>query len=225
MDFQDKELQDWTVGDWIAARAEMTGSAFRQRVQAARAGGIAVPGVVGGRMPRIVFEAKDGSDFALAERVKDTEALNRFNTGVKAWAEKVAGELRASAQSSFGHRDAQLVTALQPRLADSIRVNIRFDKKYMLETRSVGFSIARHGVYLHYGAGRGQGGMKGSRWTDRYGRLKKTNPDSMGKAGGAPRSAEHWFNSVIERNAKELAELVAEYSLDLTMDIAGALLP
>lgn len=225
MDFLNKELQDWTVGDWIAAKAGLQPWVYRQRVRMAAAGGIAVPGVVGGRTPRVVFVPKDGNDFALAERVKDTEALNRFNTGVKAWAEKVAAELRASSEVLFGHRDAQLVTALQPRLSESIEPRIRFDKKYMLETRSVGFSIARHGVYLHYGAGRGQGGRVGSKWTDRYGRLKKTTPDSIGKAGIAPRMAEPWFNGVIERNAQELADILAEYSLDLTLNIAGALLP
>ena len=213
------------MGDWLSARTELSRPAFRQKLRVAAAAGIEVPAVAAGRLPRVMIEAKDGGDFALAERVKDEAALTRFNNGVKAWAEKVAAELRASAQASFAHRDAQLVTALQPRLADSIEPRIRFDKKYMLETRSVGFALARHGVYLHYGAGRGQGGNVGSRWTDRHGQVKRTAESSLGKAGGHPRHAEHWFNGVIERHAEELAAIVAEYSLDLTVNVAAAMLP
>jgi len=226
IDFLEKELQDWTVGDWIDAQTGLTNTAFRKRIRIASAGGINIPSVVlPNNAPRILFEDKTGNDFALHERVKDEEAVNRFNSGVSAWADKVAKELRNSAQATFGTRDAKYVTALQPRLSDSIRPNIRFDKKFMLETRSVGFSSARHGVCLHYGAGTGFGGNKGSSWTDRHGNLKKTNPASLGKAGTSPRNEAHWFNSVIERNAKELTDITAEYSLDISVRIAGILLP
>lgn len=226
MDFQHKELQDFTVGDWLDAKTGMNASSFRKKIRMAAAGGIEVPAVVlSGRSPRILFEDRSGNDFALFERVKDTEALKRFNQGVKAWAEKVSAELQSSAERSFGHRDARYVNALQPRLSESIRPNIRFDKQYMLETRSVGFTLARHGVHLHYGSGTGEAGGQGSRWTDRYGRLKKTHPESIGKAGTGRREAEHWFNSVIERHAEELADILAEYSLDLTVNIAAAMLP
>ena len=226
MDFIGKELQDWTVGDWIDAQTGLTNSAFRKKIKIAAAGGIKIPSVaMPNRVPRILFEDKTGNDFALAERVKDEEALNRFNSGIKAWADKVAGELRASASSTFGGRDARQVNALQPRLSESIKPNVRFDKKYMLETRSVGFTLARHGVFLHYGAGTGEGGIKGSSWTDRYGKLKKTNPQSLGKAGTGNRNEEHWFNSVINRNAGELADIAAEYSLDITVNMAGMMLP
>ena len=226
MDFTGKELQDWTVGDWIDAQTGLTNSAFRKKIRIAAAGGIQIPSfLLPKNAPRILFEDKSGNDFALAERVKDEEALNRFNTDVKTWADKVAGELRSSADSTFGHRDARQVNPLQPRLSESIQPNVRFDKKYMLETRSVGFTLARHGVFLHYGAGTGAGGIKGSNWTDRYGNLKKTNPQSLGKAGTGNRNEEHWFNNVINRNAPELADIVAEYSLDITINMANMMLP
>ena len=226
MDFLNKELQDWTVGDWVNARTGMANTAFRKKLKIATAGGIVIPSIVLPKnAPRILFEDKTGNDFALHERVKDESALNKFNAGIKVWADKVTGELRNSANATFGHREAKYVNALQPRLSESIEPNIRFDKKYMLETRSVGFSLARHGVYLHHGAGRGYGGTTGSSWTDRYGTLKKTNPKSFGKAGTGNRDEEHWFNSVIERNADELADIVAEYSLDLTVNVASIMIP
>lgn len=226
MEFLKKELQNWTVGDWVNAQIGLTNSAFRKKIKIAASGGIEVPSVVlPYRTPKILFEDLTGDDFAMHERVKDEAALNEFNSGIKAWAEKVARELRSAANTTFSHREAKYVSALQPRLSESIQPNIRFDKKYKLETRSVGFSLARHGVFLHYGAGSGQGGLKGSSWTDRYGRLKKTNPKSLGKAGTGNRDEEHWFNSVIERNADELADIVAEYSLDITINMASMMLP
>ena len=226
MDFLGKELQDWTVGDWLDAKTGLTNSAFRKRIRVAAAGSIQIPSLVlPDRTPRILFEDKTGSDFSLAERVKDEDAVNRFNSGIRNWANKVAGELRASADRTFAGRDASQVNALQPRLSESIRPNVRFDQKFMLETRSVGFSLARHGVFLHHGAGTGHGGVVGSSWTDLHGNLKRTNPQSLGKAGTGSRNAEHWFNSVIERNASELTDIVAEYSLDITVNMAKIMLP
>lgn len=217
------ELQDMTVSDWMDAKFGMKSSSFKQLVKVARAGGIQVPSVVSStRNPRITFVSE--SDTAMYQRVKDTESLNDFNSKVKSWAKKVEGELKASANSTFHHADRP-ISAEFPRLSDSIATNLRFDKTYKLETRSVGFSLARHGVYLHQGAGRGYGGVVGGKWTDRYGKLKTTLSSSLGKQGTGERDAEHWFNSVIQNNMEELTEIVANYSLDLAVNINSILLP
>ena len=158
-------------------------------------------------------------------RVKDVDAVNLFNTKVKAWATKVEGELKQSADSRFGHRVSELITTEFPRLSDSIKTNLRFDKQYKLETRSVGFSMARHGVYLHEGAGRGFGGLTGSKWTDKYGTLKTTASASEGKMGTGSRKAEPWFNDIIRNNEEELADILAEYSLDLVLNMNSIFLP
>lgn len=217
------ELQDMTVADWIQAKNSMNSGSFQQLTKIAKVGGVQVPGVVSPqRNPRITFVSDN--DTAMYQRVRDVDSLNQFNSGVKAWAKKVEAELKASADSSFGHSDRE-VTKDFPRLSDSIMAKLRFDKTYKLETRSVGFSIARHGVYLHQGAGTGYGGLTGGKWTDKYGALKHTNPTSYGKQGTGNRTAEHWFNSVIERNMNELIEIVADYSLDLAVNINSILLP
>ena len=217
------ELQDMTVSDWMEAKNSMNSGSFKQLVKIARVGGLQVPGVVSGqRNARITFVSEN--DSAMFQRVQDVESLNRFNAGVKAWAQKVETQLKASADSSFKHSDRD-VTSDFPRLSDSIMAKLRFDKSYKLETRSVGFTLARHGVYLHQGAGTGYGGLKGGKWTDKYGTLKHTNPESYGKQGTGSRNAEHWFNSVIERNMEELIEIVAEYSLDLAVNINSIMLP
>jgi hypothetical protein len=218
-----KDLQDMTISDWMQAKNEMNRNSFRQIVKVARAGGIQIPSVVVPNYnPRITFQSDSDTDMYL--RVKDTESLNKFNSSVKAWSAKVESELKASANSMFKHSDRE-VTADFPRLAESISTKLRFDKKYKLETRSVGFSIARHGVYLHQGAGTGHGGLVGGKWTDKYGKLKHTNPESYGRQGTGSREAMHWFNPVINRNMDELLNIVAEYSADIAVNINSILLP
>lgn len=216
-------LEDVTVQEWVQLKSEMNASQFKQMVRIARAGGIAVPGIVDpGGHPRMTFD--DSSDVNLYQRVKDVEALNTFNQRIMAWSKKVEGELKASAISAFRHPDREINQHF-PRLSDSIKANVRFDDTYKLETRSVGFSIARHGVFLHHGAGRGYGGLTGSKWTDKYGQLKSTSMQSRGRMGTGLRREEHWFNSVIERHMEELVGIVADYSLDITVNINSILIP
>lgn len=217
------ELQDMTVSDWIEAKTSMNSNAFKQLVKIARVGKIQIPSVVVPNYnPRITFVSEN--DAAMYERIKDTDAVNEFNSKVKAWTRKVESELKASANTKFKHSERE-VTNDFPRLAESIKAKVKFDKQYKLETRSVGFSIARHGVYLHQGARTGYGGLVGGKWTDKYGKLKQTNIKSLGKQGTGESKAIHWFNPVIERNIDELIEIVANYSADIAVNINSILLP
>jgi len=221
-----KELSDFTVADWVDAKTGMNAKSFKQLVKVARAGGMTVPSmVVPNFSPPITFQSTSGDQTAAFQRVKDIEALNKFNSGVKNWAAKVEQELKQSANSRFGHRLSDKVSAEFPRLSDSIKTNLRFDKQFKLETKSVGFQLARHGVYLHQGAGRGYAGLTGSKWTDKYGKFKTTNAASIGKMGTGDRKAEHWFNEIIRKNMDELGDIVAEYSLDLVINVDSIFLP
>ena len=217
------ELQDMTVSDWIQAKVSMNAKSFKQLVKISRAGNIAVPSIVVPNFnPRITFISE--SDTAMFQRVKDVEAVNEFNTRVKQWGQKVEQQLKQSAASRFGHEDRP-ISAEFPRLTDSIKLNVRFDKAYKLETRSVGFSIARHGVYLHEGAGRGYGGLTGSKWTDKYGKKHTTDELSRGRMDTGNRTAVYWFNDVIRNNMEELADIVANYSLDIAVNMNSIFLP
>jgi len=221
-----KELEDFTTSDWIDAKTSMNANSFKQLLKVSRAGGITIPStVVPNFSPRITFQSLSGDQTALYLRVKDTEALNKFNNGVKNWAEKVELQLKASAETHFSHRLSDQISAEFPRLSDSITTKLRFDKQFKLETRSVGFTLARHGVYRSQGAGRGYGGLTGSKWTDKYGRKHHTADTSIGKMGTGNRSAEHWFNPIIEKNMDELADITAEYSLDLIINVDSIFLP
>lgn len=215
------DLMSFTVADWMQAKTEMNTSSFKKLVRVARAGGIVLPaGIAPVRNPRITFESV--GDTAEFMRIQDVESVERFNSQVSAWADKVEAQLKASAQTSFGHRKQD--SALFPHLADSIAANMHKDKNYKMEIRSVGFSLARHGVFMHHGAGSGYGGFVGSKWTDAYGTLKSTAPDSIGKMDTGNRKAVHWFNDVIERNIEELVGIVADYTLDMTVNLNSILI-
>jgi hypothetical protein len=219
-------VEDMTVSDWIDAKTSMNANSFKTLVKVARVGGIVVPStVVANFSPRITFGSISGSDTEMYMRVRDTAAVDKFNNSVQEWTIKVAMELKQSANALSHHRMSDQISAEFPRLSDSIGVNIRFDKQFKLETRSVGFTLARHGVYIHQGAGKGYGGLSGSKWTDKYGHLKKTAESSLGKMGTGLRSAEHWFNEPIRNHMDELADIVAEYSLDLAINMNSIFLP
>jgi hypothetical protein len=218
-----RELDQWTTSDWVDAKNSMNANSFKQLVRVANTGHIQIPSIVVPNFnPRITFISE--SDTATYQRVKDIEAVNTFNTGVKQWGEKVEALLKQSAQSRFGHEDRPISDEF-PRLSDSIKLNLRFDKAFKLETRSVGFSVARHGVYLHEGAGRGYGGLTSSKWTDKFGKIHTTKESSKGRMGTGNRTAEYWFNDIIRNNMPELAEIVANYSLDIVVNMNSIFLP
>jgi len=219
------ELTEMTPADWVDAKTGMNNNAFNKLVRIARAGGVQIPSVVVANFsPRITFGSV-GGDSSTFLRVKDVEAAERFNSRVKQWSEVVEQELKQSADARFGHRATDQISTEFPRLSESIKTNLRFDKQFKLETRSVGFSIARHGVYLHQGAGKGYAGLTGSKWTDKYDKVHTTAALSMGKMGTGNRTAEPWFNDIIRSHEDELADILAEYSLDLVLNMNSIFLP
>lgn len=217
-------LEEWTESTWFDAKTALNSNAFKQYIKIAKAGGISIPSTILLQgSPRISFVSI--SDIAQYQRMKDVESVNKFNADVLAWGKKVESELKQSVETRFSHRLSKQVTAEFPRLSDSIQLNVRFDKQYKMETRSVGFKFERHGVYQHYGAGRGYGGKTGSKWTDKYSKTISANPDSVGKMGTGNRTAVHWFNDIIRNNMEELTDIVANYSLDILVNANSIMLP
>lgn len=141
------------------------------------------------------------------ERRQDKEKLRQFNDDVKGWSIDTTRQLRGN---------VRMLVRQDEELSGSIEPNI-YNKNG--EANRIGFSFAREGVYIHKGAGRGQGGFRGgSKWTDKYGKLKKTNPDSFYKMGTGNRRPIRWFDPVIEKNLPALADIVAEYAADMQID-------
>ena len=141
------------------------------------------------------------------ERGRDRHRVKAFKKALQGWCIDVTMQLRRSVRLMVRH-DEELSASIEPRIYS----------KYG-EPNRIGFTFAREGVYIHKGAGRGQGGFKGgSRWFDRFGVLKKTDSDSFGKMGSGKRKPKLWFDPVIRQNLDALADIVAEYSADMQVD-------
>lgn len=78
----------------------------------------------------------------------DADRLTAFNQAVQKWQNSVAAQLRAAIST----RSMRIARELQPRA---------YTDRYGLIDR-LGFSFPRHGIYIHKGAGRSQGGTIGS---------------------------------------------------------------
>lgn len=143
------------------------------------------------------------------QRAQDKESLNKFNQDVKDWSEKAKQSLRTSIKSLV-KRDVYL--------SDSLKANLYYDRKYGKEANRIGFSFAREGIYIHKGAGRGQGGIIGGRWIDKHGSLKERAAESAGLQGTGNRKPLRWFDPVIEGRLPQLADLVADYSATMQIN-------
>ena len=143
------------------------------------------------------------------QRAQDKAAMKQFNQEVEDWSEKSKQALRGSIKSLV-RRDVSL--------SDSLKANLYYDNKYSKEVNRVGFSFVREGVYIHRGAGRGQGGMIGGRWIDRHGTMKSSAANSAGLQGTGNRQPILWFDPVIERRLPQLADLVADYSATMQIN-------
>ena len=207
-------LDQFTVQDWIEAQHHLSANRFGIMKRVARKGGIYIPAMVMGRnsQPRATFEFDAGLT-AQHIRIEDSPRLRKFNQDVAQWGERVAFELRSNVAGLFhDHGPAA------QRLATSIESYVAYDKHFHMEVYRVGFRFARHGVHLHFGAFRGHGGNKGSRWMDRLGNIRETNPDSLGKMGTGARAEADWFNPILTKHLKELADIAADYCADMTVN-------
>lgn len=237
-----KSIDDFLISDWVAAQRGMSKSGFNKLRRRAERAGIEVPAFCYGAnfRPRVTFVFPTESETDRYLRVQDTPRLEKFNKSIEAWASKVRSELVANAPRAAlkaprsmnamrrSGRTTQkmfdLNSTLKTTLAESITANVRYDKKYKAEATHIGFNFARHGIYLYYGAGRGQGGLTGSKWTDRYGRLKTTDDASKGLMGGS-RQPIDWFNPIVKKHIGELADIAADYCADMTLNLSKLFLP
>lgn len=134
--------------------------------------------------------------------------LDKHNEAVKEWSDQLIPVLKNKA-AGYGvtHR------ADSPSSGSSMAKlrNRTFTKDGAINRVSVGFP--RTLIYTHKGAGKGRGGSKGSRWVDKYGNAKKTNPKSFGKMGTAGRTAKPFINDALDgpEGVDKLATISAEH--------------
>lgn len=165
-------------------------------------------------MNNLPFELslESSSEIDKYQRAQDKDSLQKFNNEVEDWAEKAKQSLRTSIKSLV-KRDVYL--------SDSLKANLYYDRKYSKEANRIGFSFAREGIYIHKGAGRGQGGIIGGKWIDRHGTLKQRAAESAGLQGTGNRKQIRWFDPVIEGKLPQLADMVANYSATMQINAAN----
>lgn len=209
-----KPLDEFTLNDWLEAQRALPAARFKSMKSLATKADIFVPYEVRGRsqQPHVVFESP--ADAMQIVRLEDREALKEFDEALKRWGEEVCQALRIS---SAKHTGVSHETDPSRRLTYSISYKVRYDKRFHKEPVAIGFRFARHGIYLHHGAGRGEGGKIGSHWMDRLGQRKETNPASLGKAGRGRRTPKDWFNPVMDRYAPQLLDIASRYCADMVV--------
>lgn len=163
------------------------------------------------RLSSLPFELslESSSEVDKFQRSQDRERQKEFNKEVRDWSNKSTSVLKGSV-SRLIKRNVSL--------SASIKANLYYDRKYASEVNRVGFSFVREGIYIHKGAGRGQGGHIGGRWIDRYGNQKTRAEESAGKQGKGNRQPILWFDPVIDNRLPQLADLVADYSATMQIN-------
>lgn len=213
---RNKTVDEFLISDWIDAYTSMNRSAFNKLKKVALNAGIEIPSFVqGNSKPVVHFQFSKDSLTDQYSRVHNTERVNLFKKDIEEWATKVEEHLR----SSILDKKQKSREYEGKKLADSLSHKIHLDTTYYVEPRSIGFKFDRHGIYWAKGAYKGHGGYIGSKWTDRYGRLKKTADKSIGMIGVGERKAVDWFNPVVDEFIKELEEIAVNYCGDMTLDL------
>ena len=144
---------------------------------------------------------------------QDADKLTAFYKEVEQWQDSVTTQLKAA----IGSRSLRIARELEPKA---------YTDNYGLINR-LGFSFPRHGVYIHKGAGRGQGGFIGSKWSYlkringieiNTSIIRHTNPASLGKQDEGNRRAYRWFDPVIKNRLPELADICMRYFDTMLID-------
>lgn len=133
--------------------------------------------------------------------------LDKYNGRVKDWTKEALTDIKSEGASlGIEHRpDSPSKGASLPKIKTSTR-----EEEGAIAV--VSFKFRRSLIYTHKGAGKGRGGNKGSRWVDKYGNAKSTNPKSMGKQATDGRVAKPFINNVLdgEKGVEELAVIAAD---------------
>jgi hypothetical protein len=141
--------------------------------------------------------------------------LAKYNQRVEEWARRSQAKMREAATAmAIQHRKDSPSPS-----ASSKKIKSRIGKKDGIPSR-VTFTFPRSLIWTHKGAGRGQGGTKGSRWINSFGNPRKTNPKSLGKMGTGSRVAKPWFNKTINDRSgvDELADIIVQESGDIIIN-------
>ncbi|RYE07719.1 MAG: hypothetical protein EOP44_03175 [Sphingobacteriaceae bacterium] len=138
------------------------------------------------------------------------ENLQQQNAEVKSWSETTFREIKSR----------YLATIRGAKRSgdgfDSLKVKTRMTDG---EISQVGFGYNRYLIFVHKGASRGHGGTKGSKWYDKLGRQRSTDPKSFGKMNTGSSRAKEWLNPVLDKEVPKLADIVAGFKAQAAIDL------
>ena len=150
-----------------------------------------------------------------------------FNAAVSAWGAKIraqsVGKLQASVRVWPASGKKPLAKTVKER---------RYDDKDSGEAVGLGIKMAKHGVYVHYGVGRGYvssggvlqraqrvkvgSGLYNQMLKRGYSR-REIKSSFVAGSGEIRRRPVDWLDSVLKENIGELADITAEYHGDESM--------
>jgi len=138
---------------------------------------------------------------------------SEFNDKVKGWAISTRGRMAANAPV-YGGKESS--TRTEKKLAQSIS----FGVKYGFGSASrIQFQFERHGIFVHYGVGRGyiKTGNSVVRGYITKLKRKKAVKHISPQGGGMNRHPVDWFDVEIRTGLKGLADITQEFYGDLAM--------
>lgn len=133
--------------------------------------------------------------------------LDRYNDRIKQAGKEVLADIKADADAKgIEHREDS------PSKGSSVAA---MKDKYKIQDGAVNMisiKLRRSLIYTHKGAGKGRAGNKGSKWLNKFGIEKSTNPKSFGQMGAGGRVAKPFINDVLdgENGVDKIATIAAE---------------
>ena len=134
--------------------------------------------------------------------------LDRYNERIKETGKEVLNDIKQRANSEgIEHREDS------PSKGSSVAALKNSYKQHDGTVDQISIKVRRSLIIgPHKGAGKGRGGSTGSKWVDKFGVTKSTNPKSLGKQGTGGRKAKPFINDVLEgpNGVDKIAAVAAE---------------
>ena len=125
-----------------------------------------------------------------------------FNEKVRGWTVSVRSRMARNAPKYTGVESSKRV---DPKLAASLSYRIRKDREDI--SSRIKYQFPRHGVFIHYGVGRG--------YMREGGAVVKV---SRSRTQGINRRPNDWFDVEIRNNMEDLAEIAQEFYGDWALE-------